>query len=451
MKKSINSLCLALFIIVFSITNIFAQKEWTLEECIKYALDNNIQIKRQELQKEVVKNNYIQSKMQILPSLNASGYHSLNNGQVLNQAQYKWESATTEYGQYGLNSNLTLFSGLTNYYNIQANKFNLLKNLQDVEKAKNDLILNIATAYLQVLYNMELLDVAKGQLEVTQLEVEKRQKLLEVGNIAKGTLLEIQAQAASEQVSLTNSENQLTLTYLTLSQLLELDSATNFRIVKPVELSVDSLVIPNSVLEVFSEAETKLPEIKSAEFQLSMAEQQYNADKGRRYPILSLYASYSSWYSAKVNGLFNPVAGSSYGIQLFDQNLQKSIGLNINIPIFNNYSIQNKISNSKINVLDSKYSYELSKKVLYKEIQQAQADAIAAYENYKSNKQSVIANEESFKYVQQKYDVGLVNAVDYNTAKNSLAKAKSDLLQAKYDFIFKTKILDFYKGNPIKL
>ncbi len=264
------------------------------------------------------------------------------------------------------------------------------------------------------------------------------------------------------------------MAYLELTQLLDLDSVINFDVVIPEDLLLDTTYILKSVMTIYNEALNNLPQIKSAEYSLMSREKSLAVQIGRRSPQLYLQGNYYTGYSSTgarldlnspydmtigyLNGDVNqPVTLPVYGTEdypYFDQikdNAYKSISVGLNIPIFNQNQVNRDISNARISVIDSKYALEQSKQILFKEIQQAHADAIAALEKYKSSTEAVKSNVEAFNYTQQKLDVGLVSSVDYNIAKNDLLKAQSDLLQAKYEYIFKTKILDFYSGKPITL
>lgn len=439
-----NIILLPSIVVIFftSMLIVDAQKIWSLEDCINYAHENNIQLKRQKLYAEVSENNYKQSKSEVLPNLNAGGGYGLNYGHSLDITTYEYVDENTKSGNLYTRSSVPLFKGLQNYNTIRQNEFNLQKNLEDVEKAKNDITLNIATAYLQILFSMELLDVAESQLEVTSQQIEKTEKLVDVGNVAKSQLLDIKAQAASEQVSLINAENNLKIAYLSLTQLLDLDSTEGFIILKPAYLNVDTITILESVEEVYMEAVVSLPQIKSAEYQLKSSEYSFEIAKGYRYPSLDLNAGFSTFFSSTL-----PL---DYSTQL-ENNISTDISIGLSIPIFNRFTTKYAIQNAKINVLDSRFFLELEKQNLYKEIQQAHADAIGALEKYNASKEAVAFNEESFNYTAQKFEVGLISSVDYNVAKNNLFIAKSNMLQAKYEYIFKTKILDFYIGEPIVL
>ena len=429
--------------IIFS-EGISAQKLWTLEECIGYALDNNLQIKRQELQTEVAKNNLDQSKLNFLPDLGANGDHQIGTGP--NQNSLTFNQTTTSEGNMYLSSHFSVFKGFQKINNLRTSKYNYLGTKENLEKAKNNISLTIASAYLQILFSNELLDVSKNQLVISDLQVEKTQKLVDVGNLAKGSLLEIQAQAAADEASVTSSQNQLNLSYISLAQILDLDTVSNFKIYIPSELNVPSNFFddPDSIYRI---AVNNLPEIKSAEYQLKSSQFQLASARGSRYPTLDLSGTIGSNYYLKSN---DSTINTPFGKQLNDQ-FYKQVSLTLNIPIFTKYVTQTNISNAKIDVKDNEFALKQAQLSLRKEIEQAYADALAAFQNYKSREKSADAYEENFKYVQQKFDVGLINSVDYNVAKNNYTKAKSDFLQAKYEFIFKTKILEFYKGNAIKL
>lgn len=430
--------------------NINAQKYWTLEECIKFAQERNITIKRKELLTYSSKNILFQSRMNMLPSLGAGAEHSYSSGRALNTDEYKWENAKLQQGSLGVQADLVLFNGFQNINGIQKSKYDLLQSLSDLDKSKNDISINVAVAYLAVLFSEELLQVANSQLELSQLQVERNKKLVEVGNIARGNLLEIQAQAAREQVTVTNAENELNIAYLNLTQLLELDSIGDFRIVRPDSITMDAVAPLESVRDIYEQALSNMPEIKSSEYYLKSTEKQLAIARGGLSPRLTLSGLYYSRYNESAVDPLDPNASYSYMSQI-DDNQYKQLSLSLNIPIFTRYTTRTRISNSKILVKDAEYNLTGTRKDLYKAIQQAHADATNAYQNYLSRKEAVLSSEEAFKYTQQKFEVGLASAVDFNIAKNNLTKANSDLLQSKYEYIFKNKILDFYKGTPLKI
>jgi len=439
-----------LILVLFALQDIKSQEFWSLDDCLNHALENNIQLKRQELTSKISRNNFIQSLVDVAPDLAGFGRHNLSSGKTVNLEDYTYINTTFYDGYIGTQSQLTLFNGFQKINAIKQSKFNLLGSIQDIDRIKNDLVLNITGAYLQILFNHELLEMAKGQLEVTEQQVDRTSKMMELGRISKGELLEIQSQAAAEKLNATNAQNQLTLSYLTLIQLLRLDSIGNFRIIRPANLEIDKEVLIASVKSVYEYAEKNFPQIKSAEYNLGSLEKGLAIARGQRSPQIGLVGTLYSRYSELARDPFDPASTYAVNKQL-NNNLYKQVSVNLSVPIFSRWRVQNRISNAKINVLDARYNLDQNKQILYQEIQQAHADAIAALEKYYSSIETVESREEAFNYSQQKFNVGLTNSVDYNIAKNNLTRARSDLLQAKYEFIFKSMILDFYQGNPISL
>ncbi len=437
---------------ILSLPLSFSQESasWSLEKCISHALENNIQIKRQELQSGLAEKDLSQSYFNFTPSLNAGVEHSLSTGRALNTELYMWENKQQTFGSMGVRSEITLFNGLQNINTVAERKYSFLSSQEDLQKIKNDITLQIMNYYLQVLFDEELLEVSKSQYEVTLLQVEKTKRLVEVGNVALGQLYEIQAQAATEKLNYTIIRNRLQLSVLDLVQILDLDSVGNFSVLHPENLSVESTFMPSSFNEVISVALTNMPEIRGAEYRVKSSEKNLAVQRGERSPEVYLNGVYYSRYQ---NGSFNP-NDSTFTYPLNDQLKDKQysqLTLGVSIPVFNRYQTQTAISKAKINLADSQFRLEQQKQLVYKNIQQAHTDALGAFEKYQSALEAVKSNEESFDYSQQKYEVGLVNAVDFSIAKNNYSKARSDLAQAKYEYIFKVKILDFYTGKAIKL
>ena len=456
--RSFRILFILVAIICLNLSS-FAQKTWSLEECINYAIENNITVKRQELNAKSADKTHFQSYMEILPNANANGQHYYNTGKTLNIATYTYEDQGFQGGNVSLNSEINVFRGLQNLNTILQTKYNLMAQLENVEKVKNDITLNVTTAYLQILLNKELRDNAKQQLEVTLEQIEKTKKLVEIGNTAKGDLLQIEAQAALEKASLTNTENNLKLSYLTLSQLLNLNSSEDFKITFP---AIRDITLSDGLLDVsmiFGEAVELLPEIKSAEYSLKSSEKGLVISKGALSPSITFGYQYGSRYnelSQKIESI-DPATGAPifadsypYFDQIIDNNSHVIYGA-IRIPIFNKWRTKTSIEQAKINLSDSRLNLDLQKQNLYQNIQQASTQAIAAMDRYIANTEAVESMEEAFRYTEQKYQVGLVDILEYKIAKTNLNKTKSDLSQAKYEYIFRTKILEFYKGEQIIL
>jgi outer membrane protein len=433
------------------------QKVWSLEECVKYAIDNNIQIKQQALQTRLQENTLEQSKLNLLPTLNGQATHNYSFNRTLDQTTYQYVDQNGQSNQFYLGGSMNLFNGLQNYNTIRRNKYQLLASELDLQRIKDNISLNVALAYLQILLNNELVSTTTGQLQITKQQIQKTRKMYDAGSVAKGNLLQIESQAAGEELQLINLENQRDISYLNLTQMLELKSPEGFKIVIPL-INVDtSTIISGKVEDIFMQAQGSRPEIKSAEMNLNATELDLKIAKGGRSPRLSMNHSVSTMYSniRKKMLSIDPVTGPVYGEypfpEQFNDNMNYGLGFSLNVPILNGWQVNKNISNSKLNIENSQYALEGEKKQLYKNIQQAYADAVAALKKYTASIKAVASMEESFRYTEQKFNVGMVTPVDYSAAKTQLLNAQSDMSQAKYEFIFKTKVLDFYKGLPINL
>ncbi len=453
MKQSNKFLLLFPILILMFFPVSRAQKIWSLKDCIIFAFENNITIKQQVINTQYNENLLQQSKVALAPNLNADASGGFKFGYVLDPLTYEIiENRTIMSSSMNVSSSVTLFNGLQQKNTIEQNRFNLLASLEDLEKFKNDISLLLASGYLQILFNRELLQVAINQHELTLQQVERTAKLVEAGSLARGSLLEIQAQAASEELNVINAQNQLDISYLNLTQMLDLDSVGDFEIEIPEFEDVARDPILLSVGAVYSQALQVLPQIRSASYNLQSANKGLSIAQGQRSPSLSLSGQWGTGYSDAQQrqneaGQFEDVP---FWRQM-DLNRGAGVSMGLRIPIFNQLSVNTRISNAKLTVMNYRLNLETEKMDLYKEIQQSYADAIAARKKYLATEEALTSMEESFKYTEEKFEVGLVNTVDYNAEKNRLTATQSDLLQAKYDYIFKRKILDFYRGVPITL
>jgi len=456
MKKILISIFTCL---LFSQGLVFSQeKTWSLEECIIYAIENNIQIKQQGIQTKYQKNSLDLSKYKLLPTINGSATHNYSFGRALDQTTYQYtDQQSVQSNNFYIGGSLNLFNGLQNYNTIKKSEYELLAGEQDLQNIKDNIALSVALDYLQILLNKELVVATENQLKITQQQIEKTRKLVVAGSVAKGNLLQIEAQAAQEELQLINIINQLDISYLNITQLLELDSPEGFEVVIP-EISIDTnIFISGNINEIFVTAQATRPEVKSSELSLTASEYDLKIARGSRSPRLSMNHSFSTGYSnirQKILGI-DPVTGPVYGkysfADQFNDNINYGIGFSLNIPILNGWQINKSISNSMLSVENKRYALEGTKKQLYKSIQKAYTDALAALKKYNASIKAVASTEESFRYTEQKFNVGLVTPVDYNAGKTQLLNSQSDMAQAKYEFIFKTKVLDFYKGVPLNL
>jgi outer membrane protein len=438
---------LLLFLIIGTGGTLLSQeKVWSLEECIRYAIDNNIQIKQQVVQTKLQKNSLDLARLKILPTLNGQASHDFLFGRSADITTYQYHNQSTQQEFFYLGGNMNLFNGLQILNTIKKSKFDLLAGEQDLQSIKDNVGLNVAMAYLQILLNKELVAATDAQLQITLQQIEKTKKLVDAGSMARGNLLQIEAQAAQEEVQLITLKNQLETSYLNLTQLLELKTPVGFEIVSPV-INVDSTaIVTGNIDEIYASAQGTRPEVKSAELNLASSESALSIARGARSPQLSLSHSVTTRYV-----YINNTPGNLPFKDQIKNNKNYDLGFSLNIPILNGWQVNKNVSNSKLEIQKSQYALEAAKKTLYKNIQQAYTDALAALKKYNSSRKAVTSSEESFRYTEQKFNVGLVTPVDYNAGKTQLLNAQSDLAQAKYEFIFKIKVLDFYKGIPLNL
>ncbi len=427
-----------------------AQEIWSLERCIDYALEHNIMIRQQELSTQVNENTLFQSRANRLPGLNANTQQSFNYGRTLDFRTNIYEDQNTRSFSYNTSTSLTLFNGFQITNTIKQNDLNLMASLAELERLKNDISLNIASAYLQILFNKELLDIAGRQLSITQQQVERTKKLVDAGSLPQGNLLEIQAVEASDNLGVVNAQNRLTLSYLTLTQLLELPQVEDFRIEVP---DLDHIPVHAPVYQVepvYEEALETQPQVRLSEHQLASSETGLDIAKGQRSPRLFLSGSYGSGYQEIVTGPHADREQPSFEDQIRN-NQRTTFALGISIPIFNSWQVNTAIANARIGVLNAEYNMQRTKNQLYQEIQQAYTDVVASHENYLATEKALVSIEESFRHTQQRFEVGMVTTVEFNQSLNQLTLTRSDLLRAKYEYIFNSNILEFYMGNPISI
>ncbi|MFT3737300.1 MAG: TolC family protein [Breznakibacter sp.] len=431
-----------LFIVMGS--SAMAQQPWTLQACIDHARQSNITIKRQKINAEYAKNTYSESRFAKLPSLNASVDYSVGFGRYLNTVNYEYVDQTTQQLSGGVSTGATLFQGFVKQNTQKQEQQNMLAAIQQVAETENDISLLIASYYLQILFDKELLIVAKAQRDVTQEQVDRTQKLVDAGSAAMGTLLEIKSQLAKENLNVTTQENALGISLLNLSQLLDLESVSGFDVVVP-QLPEVPLLMSDNATNIYQTAVGTMPQIKRGELELEASKYQLKKAQGYLYPSLSIGAGWNT-QASKIKGLYDWDFSNS-----LKNNANSYIGLNLSIPIFNGFQTRIGIKNSKLAVLDAEYALQSEKLALRKEIEQARADAMASQKKYAASQDAVASYQESFTYTQKRFEVGMVNSVDYSTAKNEYTRAQSELLQSKYEYILRSKILDFYKGIPLTL
>jgi outer membrane protein len=448
MRKLTLSLLFAISFIA-----LHAQEKWSLQKCVDHALTNNIQIKQRSLTIESANADILQSKLIMLPDLNGFANHGYNFGKSVDRYTNQFATERVQSDNFNLSSSVTLFGGFQKVNQLRQNKLNLKANQYDLDKFMDDISLTIATSYLQILFYQELLKNAESQLDITMQQVDRMKKMVDAGTAAQGNYFNLEAQRASEELSVVDAQNNLDLAYLTLTQLLDLPSTENFAIEVP-ELSVQGKpALVSNADDIFLFATQNQPDIKSSEVKLQSSDLNISRARGAMMPSLSLGGSWGTGYSSAIK-IQDPITLLSVDKPWNDQindNNNKSFYLNLSVPIFNGWQGRTAVSKARIGVKDAEYALESNKLNLRKTIQQAYADALASLKKYNSATTKVDASKESFKYSDQKFTVGMLNSVDYNNAKKDLAVAESELLQAKFEYIFKTTVLDFYMGKPLTL
>lgn len=444
-----NSIAAALLLVVGAAQAQEPAKQWTLEECIRYAIEHNIDLKQREVEQENQKVQLHTSKYSWLPSLNASLGQNFDFGRSPSRTGVMADQNSSNTSL-SISLSMPIFDGLKTPSDIAAKKYNLKAAIESLNKAKEDLSLQIASYYLQVLYNKEVQRIAELQLALSNDQVTKTDALVKAGKVPLSQLYDIKAQAANDNVSLTEAKNDVKLALLDLAQSLEMErSGEVFDIVSPevgnaVERYMSSIVPPGNI---YDNAVAVKPQIKEQEYLLESQKKQLKVARSSYFPQLNFGASYTNGYYHYYTG---DVESLSFSDQL-NQNGRKTIGFSLSIPLFNRFQVRNSVRQAKLGIRNQELLMENTKKTLYKEIQQAYYDATAAQEKYLASGKSVEASEEAFRYAEDRYNAGKSTVFEFNEAKTKYAQSLVEQAQAKYNFILRAKILDFYNGIPLSL
>jgi outer membrane protein len=431
-------------IAVLSAGSAMAQKQWNLKQCIEYAIEHNLTIKQQEAAKDESAVDLNTAKWSRLPDLNGSASHSFNFGRSL-QMDNTYQQLNTQNTGLNLSTSIPLFTGMQIPNQIALSKLNLKAAVEDLNKAKEDISIQVTSAYLQVLFNEELAKVAHEQVALSEEMLKQKTAFFKVGKASEAELYEAKSRAAQDQLSAVQADNEYRLALLDLSQLLELPTPEGFGIVSPSIDEDKDFSILTSPADIYSEALLIKPSIKAAQYRVEGAQKSIRIAQSGYYPQLSLGAGIATSYynvSGRENG--------NFGSQLRD-NFSQYIGLSLNIPIFNRFSTRNQVRKARIQQTTLNWQLEDAKKALYKEIQQAYYNAVNAESKFESSRTADEAAKASFNLMKEKYANGKATSTEFNEARTNWLKAVSDRIQAKYDYLFRTKILDFYKGVPLTL
>lgn len=426
---------------------------WSLDQCIEQAIQYNLQVKRQELVLQSTGQDHRQSKLDLLPNLNGSIEHQLGTGRVLDRGTYEWVNANVSQGDLGLQSDLTLFNGLQGLNSMKMNKANYQMSMEDLEAMIDNVTIDVITGYLDLLRNQELAVVAEKKVEVTQYQVERMTRLVEVGNEPRGKLLEVSAQLSAAKLVYTQRVNARDIAKLSLMHVMNITDETGFEVEKPELPDPSTLVIPD-LDSVFQYALLNLPQIKSSEYGVEAMERNLAMKQGQRSP--RLYARgliYSNYSDGLVNPLDPDPINPTMDYPLSDQitnNQYKQVSMGIAIPFFNRWQVQTNINKAKLDLQDAEYQYDNTVLVLRQTLQQYHTEALAASDNYRSALESVANSDEAYRFAEEKYNVGTGTSLELQEARNQLYESTSDMISSKYVLIFYTNILDFYMGKEIQ-
>ena len=426
-----------------------AQVSLSLEDCIGLALKNNLTVQRAYLNAELAEQDLVGAKGQHLPSVNLFLNSDLNFGRTIDPFTNTFATDEVRSDAYGIQGRWDIFTGATRYNRYKQANMGMMASRYDSDKARNDVSLSVTSSYLQILFNEELLRIADQQVRLSEGQVNRSKKFVEAGRISKGDLLDLEAQLAREELNVVNASNSLDIAKLRLLLIMRADSIDAFSVIRPSQ-DVDALRENEATSSfIYYKALENLPEIKSAEIKYEASTKGVNAERGRISPTLSLRGSVGSGYSGKNIDLVTRDT-KDFGTQVTD-NFNQSIGVSLTMPILNSLSTHTAVSRAKVTREIRELELQQAKNQVNETVKQAFFDANAAKKKYNANVKAVNATKESFKYATKRYEVGSINGVEYNQSKTNLARAEADLVQAKYDYLFKFKILEFYQGKPLIL
>lgn len=420
-----------------------ARERWTLEECIKYALDHNITVQQSALNVELRKVDLSTAKGERLPSVSAGMSQNFSFGRGLT-ANNTYATANTTSTSLSLGADLPIFQGNRINNTIAMSRLNLQAAVEDLEKAKDDIRVAVAQAYMQVLYDNEILNVASRQVVIDSMQVARLEEMLRVGKASSAEVASQKATLAQSRLSEVQGRNALKLALLDLAQLLELPSPEGFEVAIP-DAEVDNIVLLSGPDAIYNEAVGIKPQVQGEEIRLGYAEKNIDLARGGYLPTLSLSGGLGSNYYT------NSLSQSAKFFEQLGTNFSQYVGLSLQIPVFSRLSNRNSVKNARLAYNQQQLQLDNVKKQLYKEIQQAYYNAVAASSKYEGSQEAERSASEAFRLMKAKYENGKASITEFNESKNQYLNAASDLAQAKYEYLFMTKLLDFYRGKELTL
>jgi len=420
-----------------------AADSWTLQRCIDYALENNIQIRQSDIATQNSEVDYNSARSNRLPDLSASASQNWSFGRSLT-IDNTYANTNTASTSFSIGTGVTLFAGGRISGNIHKAELGLEAAKSDLERMKDDIRVQVAESFIQIVYNQSILEVARNQVSIDSMQVERLTALAAIGKASSAEVASQKATLAQSRLSVTQAENNLSMSILTLTQLLDLPSPEGFDIVQPGADDIE-FSMPDSPEEIYAQALDIKPAIKSEEIRLQQAETSVDIAKGAYYPTLSLNAGAGTGYYTSSNR-----TADGFGSQL-KNNFGPQVGLSLNIPIFSRNSNRNSVRSAQLNRMNQEMQLDNVKKQLYKEIQQAYYNAVASKTRYESSQEVETSAQESFELVQAKYEGGKASITEFNESKNRLVTAQADVIKYRYEYLFNTALLEFYRNSSFEL
>lgn len=433
-------------------------KKWTLEECVMYAVENNLSIEQFELDLENAKIDKSDAIGNFLPDLSASTSFSSNTGFSINPTNNLPTTSTQNNVNASVSTSVNLFDGLRNVHRLNRAKLNAIANQYRLDNLKDDIRLNVAITYLQILSNKEALAVSRAQYAFTEQDLKRTKELVASGVVPQGDLLEIEATAAGQEQQIVNNENSVLISRINLAQLLQITDYENFDIASESFEIPPSSILNNSAKTIFTKALEFRNDIRLSEMNVQLAEKDLAISKGALMPTLGAFFNYGTRYSdvAQIPGpslvpggppvFFTPNFGDQ--LWIFDG---FSYGVQLNIPVFNGFSVRNGIERSKISVERNKLQLEQDKLALETTINQAYVDVTNFAKAYEAAQKTLEARRLAYQYAKERFDVGLMNSFDFSQAQSRVDNAEAEVVRTKFEYIFRLKVLEFYFGLPIVL
>jgi len=416
-------------------------KTWSLQECIDYAVDNNLQIKQQLLSLDDADIDIQNAVGAYLPNLSGSVNNAWNTGLSINPITNITDRITVRNSSYGLSTRVPIFSGLQNYHRLQQTKLQKVANQYNIDTAKDNIRIQVTNSYLQIIIQKENLQVLKAQHEITLGQLKRTQQLIDAGNLPKGDILELKATSATDVQNIANSENSVLIAKTALIQLLNLNFDTDFR-VKEIEATFDDLaILDQPINRIVSNVLNQRNEVKLAAQNLDIADKQIELSKASLYPSISAFANVNTSETGRSNeALFKQL----------DDNFGFNYGLSLNVPIFSRFQNRNSVKRSKINKLRNEFELAQVQQRLSREVYQAYLDAQASNKAFEASNLAVKANEQAYEYAKNRFEVGISNSLDFTQAKIRFQNSQVQLIQSKYDLLFKLKLLELYIKGKIE-